>query len=505
MKVSVIVYHKNITNLYKKEWIEKSFNSILDQSYQDFTIYELNYGGDDFKLYREYKNSKNYHYYKIEMKNHAEAMNFLLNECIQDGYDVVFNTNLDDISHKNRFDIQLKYIKKGYDLVSSNFIYIDGDDKETLKMTFSESDIKKELDRNNNVICHPGVCYSRNFLEKNRYITTEIPEEDLLLWKRTVDNYKFFITPEYLINYRIHNNQVTKQFENKDKTKTKKVGFVVIATNDYIQFLEPLIESADKYFLPNQEVTYFIFTNKKLSIKSNREIITINVKHKNWPWMTLGRYKIFDENSDILSKMDYIYYCDVDMRFVDVVGDEILSDRVATQHPGYYGKRGTPETNKKSLAYISESESMQYFAGGFNGGSSTEYLKMSKKLSKNIDIDYQNKIIAIWHDESHMNRYFTDNPPTKILSPSYCYAEDMEIPFDKKLLALDKKNFGIKKIKPKTKSILSDKKEVEIKVEEKVNHIFTFPMPTVNANICGCGEPKNRVKYNFCQKCNKLY
>jgi histo-blood group ABO system transferase len=44
----------------------------------------------------------------------------------------------------------------------------------------------------------------------------------------------------------------------------------------------------------------------------------------------------------------------------------------------------------------------------------------------------------VWHDESHFNRYMIDNPPTKILTPSYCYGESMNIPFPKKLLALNK-------------------------------------------------------------------
>ena len=142
--------------------------------------------------------------------------------------------------------------------------------------------------------------------------------------------------------------------------------------------------------------------------------------------------------------MDYLYYCDVDMRFVGDVGDEILEERVATQHPGYYERRGTPETNPDSLACVFPHEDMQYFAGGFNGGSSCEYLKMSNKISENIDIDYSRNIIAVWHDESHMNRYFVDNKPTKILTPSYCYGESMNIPFEKKLIALDKNHLEIR-------------------------------------------------------------
>jgi histo-blood group ABO system transferase len=87
---------------------------------------------------------------------------------------------------------------------------------------------------------------------------------------------------------------------------------------------------------------------------------------------------------------------------------------------------------------------MQYFAGGFNGGTSLEYLKMAKKISENIIDDFNRGFIAIWHDESHLNRYFIDNPPTKILNPSYCYPENWNIPFERKLLALDKNHSEIR-------------------------------------------------------------
>ena len=223
-----------------------------------------------------------------------------------------------------------------------------------------------------------------------------------------------------------------------------KIGLLIIATNKYIRFLQPLITSADKFFVKNEDVTYFIFTNQNFEIKSNRNIIKINVDHREWPWMTLGRYKIFSNNAEGLSKMNYLYYCDADMRFVGDVGNEIISERVATQHPGYYGTRGTPEINPLSLACVFPNEKMQYFVGGFNGGSSHEYLKMSKHISNNIDTDYSKNLIAIWHDESHMNRYFIDNPPTKILDPSYCYGESMNIPFKQKLLALDKNHSEIR-------------------------------------------------------------
>lgn len=200
-----------------------------------------------------------------------------------------------------------------------------------------------------------------------------------------------------------------------------KTGLLIIATNKYIDFLPNLIESADKFFLPNNDVEYFVFTDQEdLNLKSDRKITVLKTEHKQWPWMTLGRYKIFNDNKSTLKNKDYLFYCDVDMLFCDTVGDEILSERVATLHPGFNGGRGTPETNPNSLACVYPFEKMQYFAGGFNGGSSDTYLKMCEKLSKNIKTDHDNGVIAIWHDESHMNRYFIDNPPTKILGVEYC-------------------------------------------------------------------------------------
>lgn len=219
-----------------------------------------------------------------------------------------------------------------------------------------------------------------------------------------------------------------------------KIGLLIIATNKYIQFLQPLISSADNFFLNNQDVTYYIFTDRDIQIETSRKLCIINTEHKDWPWMTLGRYKIFTENYKELSKMDYIYYCDVDMKFVSDVGNEIISDRVVTIHPGFLGGRGTPEHRIESTAYIAPDENMTYYAGGFNGGSSEKFLEMSTILAERINQDLSRNIIAIWHDESHLNRYMVDNPPTKILDNSYCCIENEYPECGRKLLALIKKH-----------------------------------------------------------------
>ena len=48
---------------------------------------------------------------------------------------------------------------------------------------------------------------------------------------------------------------------------------------------------------------------------------------------------------------------------------------------------------------------------------------MAETLRHNIDADSAENFIAVWHDESHMNRYFVDHP-TLMLSRLYAYPQD---------------------------------------------------------------------------------
>lgn len=503
VKIGVVFYHSNICDIYPMDWIKECFESIINQSYSDFSIYELNYGDDDFRLSRYFDFNKDYHYYQRKFNNHADAMNCVLDKAIEDGCDYVFNTNMDDNYHTNRFKTQISIALKGYDIVSSNFVYIDENGKKGKYFDFSNVNIKDNLKADNNVIAHPSVCYSKKFILENKYNSDKIPREDLELWKSTINKYKFFICPEYLLNYRIHQNQVSRPNSTISR-KVKKVALLVIATNKYVEFINQLLESADKYFLNGHNVEYFIFTNKdidsELDLNLKRKYHVLSVQHKEWPWMTLGRYHIFSKHKSHYSDFDYLYYCDVDMKFEDYIGEEIFGKKVVTLHPGYYEDNtvGTPERNPESTAYIPEEAKNLYYAGGFNGGETKDFLKMSDKLSKNIDIDAKKNIIAIWHDESHLNHYFFKNKPTLILDPGYCYPENKKIPFKKKLIAIDKNH-----------NLLREQ-DIEIKVKEEENKIegikeVYIPPVISRPNICRCGAIIDRVRYNFCQKCGTLY
>lgn len=217
-----------------------------------------------------------------------------------------------------------------------------------------------------------------------------------------------------------------------------KIGVLVVATNKYIKYTFPLWESIKTHFLKNHEVKMFVFTDKP-DVPAGT--VRVEQAHMEWPKTTLLRHHIFLNNRAVLEEMDYLYYSDADMLFVDTVGDEVLGDLVATTHPGFYNKprhEWSYETRPESTAYIPPHEGRGYYCGGFNGGKKDVYLKMGETVRANIDADAAKGIVAVWHDESHWNKYLTRHPPTTILSPSYCYPESWNIPFHKRLLALDK-------------------------------------------------------------------
>lgn len=234
-----------------------------------------------------------------------------------------------------------------------------------------------------------------------------------------------------------------------------KVGLMLIATGKYDQFLQGMISSADNFFLKDCEVTYYVFGDKAPAVRSVRNVIYIPIEHKPFPFASMDRYKYFTKNADKLSKEQYLFFSDVDALFVDnVIKSDIIGNLVGTRHCGYIDKPGTFEDNPQSCLYLGLDQYKYYFAGGFNGGSSSEYLRMANWCYEMIEKDLANGIIPRWHDESALNSFFAYNIPDKILTPSFHYPRsnieaykrgwlpDVYYP---KLLLLDKDHESIRK------------------------------------------------------------
>lgn len=211
MKCAVIIYHAEANKIYQTEWIRKCIDSLRNQSYKDFDVFELNYGGDAVFYYDGPELKKQI---SFKFKNHIHAMNEMFEAAFNEkGYDVVFNVNLDDYYAPERFQKQINAIKQGYNLVSSNFCYYND-----LRGVFKKMDMSKfqshigiEFSKNHNVIAHPVVAMHKSFWALGLKYNDLIGYEDLDFWKRAFKKgAKFKILPDYLLFYRIHEKQITQ-------------------------------------------------------------------------------------------------------------------------------------------------------------------------------------------------------------------------------------------------------------------------------------------------------
>lgn len=220
----------------------------------------------------------------------------------------------------------------------------------------------------------------------------------------------------------------------------KKVALVSICLNKpYWQYIVPMFQSAEKFFLKGHEVNFIVWSD--MLPESVTGIKVIPTEPFEWPLPTLYRYHLFLKQEELLRDYDYVFYCDADMEFVSPVGDEILGEGLTgAQHPMYATRiEYIPpyEPNKESTAFIPRPGRVLtddngkkrfeplYFAGGFQGGRTDDFIKAMKVMKDNIDKDFSRNYIAIWNDETHWNKYLFDNPPAVVLSPSYIYPDSL--------------------------------------------------------------------------------
>ena len=220
-----------------------------------------------------------------------------------------------------------------------------------------------------------------------------------------------------------------------------KVAILYICTGRYAQFFDGFYESAEQYLLQGVEKRYFVFTDQaQLTKAENVELLITPCR--GFPEDSLFRFDRFLEIREQLKDYDYTFFFNANMRFVAPVGDELLEERLtAVLHPGYFDKpewRYPYERNKQSTAYIpAHEEDYLYYMGSLNGGKTEDYLALAETCSRHIHEDWEKGIVACYHDESHLNRYLREHR-CKPLSPSYAYIEGKELPFEPKILLIDK-------------------------------------------------------------------
>ena len=214
------------------------------------------------------------------------------------------------------------------------------------------------------------------------------------------------------------------------------IAILYICTGKYNQFFKGFYRSCEKYFLAGKaEKVYYVWTDDD-SLGDGRN--NVKVYHKEcagFPADSLFRFEMYLQAEEQFKEYDYIYFFNANAAFIEPVDEEILPDesglamgiwpgKQECRHPMWYPY----ERRRKSMAYVAPYEkNYVYYMGGLNGGTPDAYLAMVRTLAQNIRTDYNNGIVAMVHDESHINAYMRSHECKVIGRNCYLMPEE-ELP-----------------------------------------------------------------------------
>ncbi|UXZ04974.1 family 6 glucosyltransferase [Moraxella nasicaprae] len=215
--------------------------------------------------------------------------------------------------------------------------------------------------------------------------------------------------------------------------KTKTIAILYIATGRYIVFWEHFYRSAQQFLLPDCQKHYFVFTDSINEIVGEHDgyVTRIAQNKLGWPYDTLMRFDMFLGIQDKLQSFDYAYFFNGNSEILcPIYADEFLpkGDKhllfAHQPHMFHLNKnKFTYDRNPQSTAYIPQGQGQYYITGALNGGKTAHYLQMCQTLSNNIHTDLKQDIIALWHDESHLNHYILGRDDVMILPPYFTKGE----------------------------------------------------------------------------------
>lgn len=203
--VSVILPVYNTEN-----YIRESVESILAQSLTDFELIIINDASTDntLKILQEFTDPR------IRLVNNE--INLHVVRSLNKGIDLasgefIARMDADDIAHPNRFEAQIKFLQENPDIdICATWVHTFGEKDYSHKPDVGHEEIKAAL-LFLNLIIHPSVMFRRRSFSKNglKYDESFNNAEDYGLWVEAIDILKFGMVPEVLLEYRVHNNNVS--------------------------------------------------------------------------------------------------------------------------------------------------------------------------------------------------------------------------------------------------------------------------------------------------------
>ncbi|KAB0383596.1 hypothetical protein FD755_005513 [Muntiacus reevesi] len=171
---------------------------------------------------------------------------------------------------------------------------------------------------------------------------------------------------------------------------------------------------AEMYFMVGHRVNYYIFTDRpdyfpRIPLQKRLQMVIFKVqRYARWQKISIHCMEVISNfiEQRFHQEVDYLVCANVDMKFSDDVGVEIISSLFSTLHPVFYG------LTRKYFEYEHQPQ-------GLIWGSMPKVYRLPKACHEAMMVDQANHIEATQNDESHLNKYLLYHKPTKILSPEY--------------------------------------------------------------------------------------
>ena len=246
----------------------------------------------------------------------------------------------------------------------------------------------------------------------------------------------------------------------------RRIDIVSVATNVYSEYWRKMANSVVNNRGTSKEKIHLnlhVFTDTSLDLESlfhsdqNLKVCVHKIENLIWPDATLRRYELIQSISEHLTA-EVLMYIDADMLVVADIWDEVYdivkSGKLAlVRHPGFWHDnwkktvlsfvyvlevlfpffripklvRGAWETRTSSTAYVPRRLRRYYFQAAIWFGPRNLVLNFVKRCSINTSIDSSKGIIAIYHDESHLNHWASFNrKKVERKDPSFCFPLNYE-------------------------------------------------------------------------------
>lgn len=238
IKISVIMPVYNC-----EAYIKDAVDSILNQTFQNFELIIIDDASTDatVSIIKKYKDQRIQLKEKPKNSGYTTSLNYGLS--IAKG-EYIARMDGDDISLPERFLKQISFLDNNQDVIlCGSLLSIIGTD-EIIALPEYHEDIKLGLLKGN-CIAHPSVMFRNLKWEENSisYNTTKEPAEDYDLWSRLLGIGKLHNLQEVLINYRVHNAQVSK------KKETQQTNVALETRLNIFEYLDCNIELRERRLL----------------------------------------------------------------------------------------------------------------------------------------------------------------------------------------------------------------------------------------------------------------